>query len=164
MKGRSWQEAEGISCRLARAGLFCVLVSLFVLLTDGCAHQQTASHQKPVDMKSLVKKEIPDPERADQILALLEQLDADLATQRQAILASQQELKKLNADYDATPEQFMKLIDSARESRERSRQKIIDTYFRIKALTTRGEWEALAKAEMQALTDFLKKRGVSPGE
>jgi hypothetical protein len=76
----------------------------------------------------------------------------------------QQEIVKLNADYNATPEQFRKQQAYAAEERRRRRQEILDAYFQIKALTTPQEWEALSRSDRESLKEFIKKTEVPDEE
>lgn len=160
MNDGAWLEPVKIQVHMEKAKFLYVVFTVFVLLMFGCAHDHGAPKERTVDVKSLVQKEISDPVRADKIVALMEQLNAELNMQKQATLDIQQELARLNADYDATPEQFRKLMDSSTEYREKTRSKILDTYFQIKALTTPQEWEAISKAEVQEVLENLKKREI----
>jgi septal ring factor EnvC (AmiA/AmiB activator) len=162
MKCCAWLVSVAVKGRVKRAVYFPIVLSMIVLIMTGCAHQKSSPQQETLDVKSLVHKEISDPVRADKIVALMEKMNADLNRQRQAMIDSQKELQRLNSDYNTTPEQFKSLMDSAKVSRDKMRQDIMDTYFKIKALTTRQEWEALSKAEVQAMSKILKERQILP--
>jgi hypothetical protein len=142
---------------MKRSGFLCGLSALIgVLLMAGCAHDQTAAAKKSVDLRDLVRKEVSDPVRAQQILALMEQVEAGINFQKMINQDTQKQFMRLNADYNTTPEQIQGLLDGTKESREKNRQKTLDAFFQIQALTTPQEWEVISKAEIQKYPDFLK--------
>lgn len=152
MKGNARQGGGASMGHTMRKAVFAWGLSalMAVLLTAGCAHQQTAPAQGgPTDMQKLVLQVVKDPERAGKINVLLQQLDAQLKSRRQLSNIERQELLRLNAEYSSTPEQFQALIESSRESRMKSRALILDTYSQVKALTTPQEWEAISSAEIR---------------
>lgn len=162
MNTNAWRKACFISSRaIKKAGYLCGLsVVIVVLLMAGCAHKPDAPPQKAESLQDLVHKEISDPARSEKILALMEQMDARIKLQQEMNQQAQQVFIMLNADYETTPEQLQKHLDSAKVSRDKNRQKIMDYYFQIKALTTQQEWEALSKPGMQKLMDSLNKTEV----
>jgi hypothetical protein len=140
---------------MRRAGVICGLSAfLIVLLFTGCAHEQAAPETENV--KDLAHKVISDPARADKVAALMEQLDAEINAQMKRNSDAQKAFSRLNADYDATPEQFQQLIEDAQKTQTDSRGRMMELYFQIKANTSAQEWDALCKPEMQKLTSYLK--------
>jgi hypothetical protein len=55
------------------------------------------------------------------------------------------ELYELNAKYDATPEEFTKILDAQNNSRMQSAAKILGLRFKLKNLLTTQEWNALSQ-------------------
>jgi hypothetical protein len=168
----TYKEVKGMNTNVSRAANFLsgyakkagfiggLAALIGVLLVAGCAHKPEAPPQKTESLQDLVHKEISDPARAEKVLALMEQMDARIKLQNEMNQQAQQAFLNLNADYNTTPEQFQQHMDSARASRDENRQKIMDAYFQIKALTTQQEWEALSKPGEQRLMDFLNKTEV----
>jgi hypothetical protein len=157
MNGKAWQGRGALNgLVMKKAGFSYGLFTLmFVLLMTGCAHEQPALSQ--ADVKDLVHKEISDPVRADKVVALMEQMNAEISDQMNAKVEFRKDFAKLNTDYYATPEQFEQFMESTREAQDKNRARIMETYFRIKDLTTPQEWEALCKPEMLNFTDYLQK-------
>ncbi|HWR68104.1 MAG TPA: hypothetical protein VN416_03710 [Desulfomonilia bacterium] len=153
MNGKAWQRGCVLGGHaVKKAGFVCGFSVLVVLLLmTGCAHKQ------PQDMQNLVHKEISDPARAEKILALMDQMEDGINFQKMIVQDTQKQFMRLNGDYNTTPEQIQELLDGTKESREKNRQKIMDAFFQIQALTTPQEWEALSKVEIQNYPDFLKK-------
>jgi hypothetical protein len=143
------------------SGLCCGLILMVAMFLAGCSHnkasEQMAPQQKYMeDMKATVNKEIPDPARAGKILALMNKLSNQFMAQKMKLGTTQQEIIKLNTDYDTTPEQMQKAMDESLASRMENRKKIMDTYFELKSLMNKKEWEAISKADAQAMAEFLK--------
>ncbi len=131
-----------------------------VLLMTGCAHKPEAPPQQTVDRKALVYKEVADPARAEKIVALMDKLEAEMKLQSEINKQGQQTILMLNTGYDTTSEQLQKQMDVIQTSRSQNRQKILDTYFQIKALMTRQEWEAISKPEGEMLMQMINKAKV----
>jgi hypothetical protein len=53
-------------------------------------------------------------------------------------------LYELNANYEATPEEFTKVLDDAYNQRMQSATKILALRFKMKELMTVEEWKALS--------------------
>jgi transcription antitermination factor NusG len=113
-----------------------------------------------VDRKALVYKEVADPARAEKIVALMDKLEVEMKLQSEINKQGQQTILMLNTDYDTTPEQLQKQMDVIQTSRYQNRQRILDTYFQIKALMTRQEWEAISKPEGEMLMQMINKAKV----
>jgi hypothetical protein len=162
MKGNKGRKAGFVSGRaMGKAGLACAFFAFAcALLVSGCAHEHekvAPNALETVDMKALVHKEVSDPVRAGKILALLEQIDADFNKRIKANRETQQEVLRLNTDYNATPEQFKTIMERAGESRDEERARILEAYVKVKEITTPQEWEAISKVEMKPMMDFLDK-------
>lgn len=135
---------------------------LLILLMAGCAHNPPAP--QPPGLEALVHEKIADPVRAEKVLVLMRQTAAGISALKETNERVQQEIVKLNADYNATPEQFSKQQAYAGEARRRLRQEILEAYFQIKALTTPQEWEWLSGSDRESLKEFIKKTEVPDEE
>ncbi len=162
MNGTVRQSAFFMSNRMVkRTGhVWGVAAIMGFLLMAGCAHKQAAPPQETVNLKELVHREIADPVRAEKILALMEQVDAGINAQWAMNQQAEQDFMMLNADYNSTPEQFQRHMESVKASRDRNRQVIMDAYFQVKALTTQKEWDAISKPDRDILMEFIKKTEV----
>ncbi len=161
MIGRVHYKSGMIRYSVMLTGIFCATIFMITMLLAGCSHnkasEQIEPHQKYMEeMKSTVNKEIPDPARAEKILALMNKLSNEFMIQKMKLGATQQDLIKLNTNYDTTPEQMQKVMDDSLVSRMENRKKIMDTYFELKSLMNKQEWETISKADAQAMAEFLK--------
>ena len=131
-----------------------------ILLMNGCAHQQVSEEQSRQQMLEEMRaylEKIPDPDRRHQLLALMNTLEEDLAELSQAVDKFGADVQRLNANYDATKEDFHKIFDQFNTSRKRLQQEILASHYKMKELTTAKEWEDLADLEEQALSKIIQQ-------
>jgi hypothetical protein len=100
------------------------------------------------DMAGLIDKAVKDPAKAQQVKAVMEEIVAEIKTGREQVRAYHQQVYVLNADYNATPEAFTKILDEANNNRMRSGAKIISLRFKMKELMTAEEWKTLSDGMM----------------
>lgn len=108
------------------------------------------------DFNAEVREVVTEPERADQVVALMEQLEQQLRLMQNRINAREADFRKLNANYDATEEDFKKFSERvARESRE-NKEKASTTYRKLYRLLTPEERDALVKTRSKAVTAAVR--------
>ncbi len=98
------------------------------------------------DMTALVDKTIQDPAKAKQVNELLGQIMGELRHSTEQSRQYHQKLYELNANYEASPEDFTKILDDLNNHRMRSASKILGLRFKIKDILTAQEWKALSDA------------------
>ncbi len=98
------------------------------------------------DMTALVDKTIHDPGKAKQVNELLGQIMDEIRHSTEQSRQYHQKLYELNANYEATPEDFTKILDDLNGHRMRSASKILGLRFKIKDMVTAQEWKALSDA------------------
>ncbi|HJR78289.1 MAG TPA: hypothetical protein VJ805_15020 [Nitrospiraceae bacterium] len=104
------------------------------------------------DMAALIKKHVADPERAKEANKVTEDIVAEIRKSRDQHRQYHRHLYELNAKYDATPEEFTKILDEANHSRMQSASRILGLRFKLKSLLTAQEWTALSQ-DMMAYGD-----------
>ena len=97
------------------------------------------------DIASLVKKHVADPEKAKAANDVAEEIVAELKKSREQNRQYHRRLYELNAQYDATPEEFTKILDEANNTRMQSASRILGLRFKLKSLLTAQEWNALSQ-------------------
>lgn len=144
---------------IARAGLFAVLVVSAVLA--GCSsytYHRHHGHQGMGDsswekadkeVEELVARAIKDPAKAQGVTEVMGEMIQEIKTSREQSRAFHRRLYELNADYDAAPEQFTKVLDELNTRRMMAAAKILGLRFKMKNLLTVEEWKALSD-EMKA--------------
>ncbi len=135
------------------------LVLLFVVVwisLAGCARPYGAAHHgRGMDyaadrgMKEVmaqIEKTVPDPEKAKQVQAIVSDIVSEVKQSAQQTRDYHRQLYELNAKYEATPEEFVKILDSLNNNRMRVASKILGLRFKMKELLTAQEWKALSEA------------------
>jgi hypothetical protein len=136
--------------------LWCAAV--FSVLVAGCSssHHGRMGHgsgevywdKAKGDMAALIKKHVADPERAKEANKVTEEIVAELRKSRDHNRQYHRQLYELNAKYDATPEEFTKILDEANHSRMQSAGRVLGLRFKLKNLLTAQEWNALSQDMM----------------
>ncbi len=130
------------------AGLF----ALTIAATTGCHHgmgyhgrgdMDYAAEKGSKEMAELIDKTVQDPEKAKQVQALVGDIITEVKQTYRQNRQYHQKLYELNANYDAAPEDFTKILDEMNNNRMRSSSKILGLRFKMKELLTAQEWKAL---------------------
>ena len=139
-----------------------ILLTLVALVLPGCAKHHRMHHpgyrggdaatdRAKHEVSALVDKTIQDSQKAEQAKATMENIVAEAKDSRQRNRQFHEQLYELNANYDATPEEFLKILDEMNSRRMQSATKILRLRFDMKELMTEEEWKALTDgmAEMR---------------
>lgn len=135
--------------------LVCLL--LFTALTlPACAKYHRMGHphgsreavveRATGEVAALIDRVVQDPDKAEQAKSLFHQIVAEARQSRQQNRQFHQALYELNADYNAEPETFLKIIDEMNMRRMQTAGNILRLRFDMKALMTEGEWKAFTDA------------------
>ena len=124
------------------------------------------------EVNALVDKTVQDPEKAKRVQAIVEEIVGEVKQSYQQNREFHRKLYELNANYEAKPEEFTKILDELNNSRMRSASKILGMRYRMKEVLTAQEWKALSEGMTaargryrhgQPATDGAKG-GMKPGE
>jgi len=96
------------------------------------------------DMEALISRTVKDPEKAKQVNGIVGEIVTELKAAREQERAYHRQLYTLNASYQATPEEFTKILDEGNNQRMRTSAKILSLRFKMKDLMTADEWKALS--------------------
>ncbi len=96
------------------------------------------------DMEGLVERTVKDQAKAQQVKSIVGEIVTELKAGREQERAYHRQLYTLNASYQATPEEFTKILDEANNQRMRASAKILSLRFKMKELMTADEWKALS--------------------
>lgn len=102
------------------------------------------------EMNALVDKTVQDPEKAKRVRAIVEEIVGEVKQSYQQNREFHRKLYELNANYEAKPEEFTKVLDELNNSRMRSASKILGMRYRMKELLTAQEWKALSEGMVAA--------------
>ena len=107
------------------------------------------------DFRETVIEVIEDPERQATVLLLVEDYESDYANLMSAVKTQRTELRRLNADYDATREQFQSYYDKYMSDIQSARKDATESRTAFVNSTTTEEWDALSKAESKTMKKLV---------
>lgn len=126
-----------------------------LVLVAGCGHGpyhhggsqgggmgQGHGADREAEVMAAVTKAVPDPEKAKRVQDALKEIMEEATQSFKQNREFHRKLYELNADYNATPEQFTKVLDDLNNNRMRTGAKILATRFKIKDMLTAEEWKA----------------------
>lgn len=116
--------------------------------TDEAQARIEATH---AELRELIASEIDDPERAKMFAALSDERDNLIDRHFEVVQRYSTTMKKLNADYSATREDFENLVQGYNRDRRASQAEFVELIGKMKAAATEKEWKRLAKFELQKL-------------
>ncbi len=137
-----------------------LLPSLLALMPAACGGKDAVAPEDVekeayVDLRAAIVEVVEDPDRQKKILGLVEDYQRDFIKLREAVQMRRMELRHLNADYDATREQFHEFIEMydaevsiARKTVSESRRAFVES-------TTPEEWDALMKVDSKAIKKMV---------
>ena len=138
------------------------------LLAGGCArhhgygtgssYREAALERGLVETNELVDKTVKDPEKAKQAKAIVWEIVNEVKQSFTKTSDYHQKLYALNANYEATPEQFMKILDEQNNERMASATRILGFRFKLKSLLTVQEWKDLTEAMDKMRSRYMPKR------
>ncbi len=140
--------------------LFAVLALCVLLgLTYGCSKfgkKEKAGFEPGTewvdDMRARVAENIEDPGKKTRMLALVDQVEKDLLEVDRVVQKLYIDLDTLGDNYNSTPEEYRMVISEFEADRKEVRDRIIDSRFKMRDLSTPETWKEL--------TDIRKRKGL----
>ena len=131
-----------------------------LLLLVACSHEPKPSALTTAEeafdrLRAAVAREVKDPARAKQASALVDDMQQLVAAGHSDLKTHDARLRALNANYDASEADFQAAFREFNAGRGRHQDRTLELNRRAKALVTEDEWNALARAEEQALRDAV---------
>jgi chorismate mutase len=114
---------------------------------DGSIAPDRATKQ----MNELIDESVKDPAKASRVKSLTRDIVNEAKQSYVQRREADRRLYELNANYNATPEEFTKILDEINNAHMRSSAKILGLRFKIKEQLTPEEW--------RTLTEGMKKQG-----
>lgn len=105
----------------------------------------TMSEKAQQEMESLVDQSVQDQDKAKRAKAVVGEMIEEIKQSYQQQRRFHQKLYETNANYEAAPEEFTKILDEANNSRMRSAAKILGLRFKLKDMLTASEWKTLSE-------------------
>jgi len=137
-----------------------VTIAMAMLLLPACVLRKEASD--PVMLQEqiaeyrnreleLVRTTVPDPARANRLIALLAERDRMIADNAKAIAEYRKRMTALNADYDAERASFDALVAGYNDLRKAAQIQFVALIAAMKKETTAEEWKILSKYQLSRL-------------
>jgi len=133
---------------------FVGLLAVTIMTMAGCGHHGMGSYghgdrgyaaeKGTQEMSALVDQTVQDQEKAKQVKAIVGDIVAEVKETYRQNRQYHSKLYELNGNYEATPEEFTKILDEMSNSRMRSASKILGLRFKMKELLTAQEWRSLS--------------------
>ena len=149
--------------------LMVLMLAATALAMTGCArhhghgmemHSGEAAFERGIaETNELVDRTVKDPEKARQAKAILQDIVAEVKSSLQTSRKFHEQMIVVNADYDATPEQFTKILDEKNNAAMASATKILGLRFKMKALLSAQEWNELIGVIDKARQRYAPKEG-----
>jgi hypothetical protein len=114
---------------------------------DGSAAVERGTQQ----MNELIDQSVKNPEKANRVKGLAKEIVDEAMESSQHRREARRKLYEINADYNAPPEAFTKILDEMNNAHMWSATKILGLRFKIREQLTPEEW--------QSLTERMKKYG-----
>jgi len=146
--------------RFRIAGVLAVLM-MIALSGVGCSKSKNVGSKQPTqkwaqDMRERINKTVTDPDRATQMLLLTNDLEKAMFEFNTDLTEYYGNIKRVNADYDATREDFEKVISDFDVIRKAARAKVIAIRSKMADLATDEEWVALSDTKATIFEDWQK--------
>ncbi len=124
--------------------IVCLLMFL-VVGVSACASKPDKSiedqiHDNAAELKEILKSTVMDADRLQKMLALADQAEADMEAGTAEIAKLNKEQGRLNADYNASWEEFRQLGERMQAARMKYRTKQISTRHALAQLATDDDW------------------------
>jgi hypothetical protein len=132
-------------------------------LMAACAREPTPAPEAAVrrsmdDLRAAALTTIKDPARAKEVAGLVDQLERNFAEALKVNRTHLERLWALDADYDATEADFLKLFGDFNAGSVRRRDRFVELRDRLIAATTEAEWSELAKTRVRVLESLVEPR------
>lgn len=137
-----------------------VLACLVLLSLTACSHEPKPSRLVTAEaafdrLRAAVAREVKDPGRAKQASALVDEMEQIVVAARADLKAHDARLRALNDNYDTPEADVQAAFRDFNAGRDRRQDRTLELNRRAKALVTQDEWNALARAQEQALRDAV---------
>jgi hypothetical protein len=100
------------------------------------------------DLRETLKDTVKDAGRLSQMLAVADQIAADMQAGAKELDALQQELTRLNVDYNTTPDALRQIDEQMLSVRKEYRAKAISARQALAKLATDKEWKKITSRDL----------------
>jgi len=131
-----------------------------ILLVSACSGNPTApgdiEKQAFDEMRAEVQDIVDNSEREATLVGLVDQLEADYAELLTRTKSRRHKLRELNANYDASREEFDALLAEVGGQLEQSRRKFTESHRSLVEATTPDDWSAIEKSNTKSMAKLAQ--------
>ena len=133
-----------------------ILSLVLMMLNIACSSSEPVSREDHrsaafADLRSAITEIVTDQGRQADVVAVIDSLEKDVDELWDLLVRRRTELRKLNADYDATREEFLEFANQMESRIQNSRRQALQQHLRLAAAMTADEWAAIEKAQTRAM-------------
>lgn len=132
--------------RLAKS--LILLLPAFALVA-GCAQVPLDPAQRRADETALIRATVADPARAETLLGLIDERERLIAETRDMLRQYRREMRSINADYEASRDLVVEMIDYYNRDRALKQLAFIDLITKMKEATSAAEWAVIADFQLR---------------
>jgi len=152
---------RGVRRSIGLGALLALVCVVAALAAGGCGKKTTKGEsieRYSEELRERVSSHVPDEQRKEQMLLLVDQLEALLKRFNQQTMDFVASYRKLNADYDSDRPAFDQLFADYSAERISARTEALDLHFKLAALASVEDWESISKAETKLYEKFQSSR------
>lgn len=123
-----------------------------VLLLSACSMFGGDVSEPLDDLREQVQSTVHDSERADAMLASLDQLDQLLIESAKQVAEVARQERILFTNYDSTPQDFQAILTEASRERQELQKAMLDAHLEFKARATPEEWALILPVHASAIS------------
>lgn len=141
--------------------IMILLASITLLGLGGCKTKQTGDVARDaiLDLKADITATVTDQDRAQEMLTVVEKLEADVAAIKDKILTLRGDIVKANADYNVPDEKIEALYGELTLQIRKLFDTFRDRCLELRALCSADEWESII-ADDDSSVNFTFKGGL----
>lgn len=142
-----------------------IFVSVFslalLILNVACSSSEPVSREDEqaaafIDLRSAVRNTVTDEVRRNQVLGKIDALERDVEDLHKLLVRRRAELRELNADYNATREDFVEFTSQMETRIRNGRREAIQRHSELASAMTAEEWASLSKAQTKAMRSISR--------
>lgn len=142
----------------AKKRLVALSCVLFLIAACGGTPPTTAEleNQAFEDLREEVRQTIEDSNRQAAVVAVIDQLHDEFTSLRRLAEERRARIRELNADYDATREQFAAMVNEFNAQREAKHKRFQNVQDSLRSSVTPEEWADLEKTNTKAMASLAR--------
>ncbi len=138
-----------------------VKLSLLAMFIAGCAGNEDVSraeaeNQAFDDLRTEIRFAIDDSERETKAVAIVDELAGELESLSRSKAERQEQIRKLNANYDTTRAEFDAFTKASNNEIRLNQQRILEKRKALIEVTTPEEWDRIFDARSAAIDAAIK--------